>query len=59
MDIYNIILGEKNIENMIALIKENKKVIPILYSYEDIFSETLSFLSSTYKCNFLGADNKQ
>lgn len=43
MDIYNIILGEKNIENMIALIKENKKVIPILYSYEDIFSEILSF----------------
>ena len=24
MDIYNIILGEKNIENMIALIKENR-----------------------------------
>ena len=46
MDIYNIILGEKNIENMIALIKENKKVIPILYSYEDIFSEILSFLLS-------------
>ena len=46
MNIYDIILGEKNIENMIALIKENKKVIPILYSYEDIFSETLSFLLS-------------
>ena len=22
-------------------------------------SRTLNFLSSTYKCNFLGADNKQ
>ena len=44
MDIYNVILDRKNIENVIDLIKENKKIIPILYSYEDIFSETLDFL---------------
>jgi len=44
MDIYNVILDRKNIENVIDLIKENKKIIPILYSYEDIFSKTLDFL---------------
>ena len=28
--------------------------------FANIFAQdTLSFLSSTYKCNFLGADNKQ
>lgn len=51
MDIYNVILDRKNIENVIDLIKENKKIIPILYSYEDIFSETLDFLLSNKNRN--------
>ena len=31
------------------------------YSKQEIFSDVVDFyiLSSTYKCNFLGADNKQ
>ena len=33
--------------------------LPILYNEGDNIDEKYSKLSSTYKCNFLGADNKQ
>ncbi len=35
---------------------------PVYYTMNQLYmicTSTKSFLSSTYKCNFLGADNKQ
>lgn len=44
MDLYDKILNKEDIESIIELIKEDKKIIPRLYSYETIFSKTLNYL---------------
>ena len=44
MDLYDKILNKEDIESIIELIKEDKKIITRLYSYETIFSKTLNYL---------------
>ena len=44
MDLYNRILNKGDIESIIELTKEDKKIITRLYSYETIFSKTLNYL---------------
>lgn len=44
MDLYDKILNKEDIESIIELIKEDKKIITRLYSYEAIFSKTLNYL---------------
>ena len=44
MDLYDKILNKEDIESNIELIKEDKKIITRLYSYEAIFSKTLNYL---------------
>lgn len=44
MDIYDKILNSEDIESVIGLMKEDKKIITLLYSHEAIFSKTLSYL---------------
>ena len=44
MDLYNRMLNKGDIESIIELAKEDKKIITRLYSYETIFSKTLNYL---------------
>ena len=44
MNLYDKILNKEDIESIIELIKEDKKIITRLYSYETIFSKTLNYL---------------
>ena len=44
MHLYDKILNKEDIESIIELIKEDKKIITRLYSYEAIFSKTLNYL---------------
>ena len=44
MDLYNRMLNKRDIESIIELTKEDKKIITRLYSYETIFSKTLNYL---------------
>ena len=46
---------KENNENKAKALEENKKN----YSSENSTPQNGENLSSTYKCNFLGADNKQ
>ena len=58
----NVIQHIKDLENRLGYVDNNLryiKVIQALKYWLDKFDNQLSNLSSTYKCNFLGADNKQ
>ena len=62
---------KKEIDNLVVYYKERCNKLQIdqnNYTLEDILellnhehekNQVIDFLSSTYKCNFLGADNKQ
>ncbi len=47
---------DKKYEEWLTEIKNRQ---PILENPEELTAAILNNLSSTYKCNFLGADNKQ
>ncbi|MDR2905202.1 MAG: hypothetical protein LBU73_04550 [Helicobacteraceae bacterium] len=44
MDMYDKILNKEDVESIIDLMKEDKKLITLLYSYEATFSKILNYL---------------
>lgn len=44
MDLYDKILNKEDVEAIVELIKEDKKIVTVLYSYETMFSKVLHYL---------------
>lgn len=44
MDLYDKILNTEDVEAIVELIKEDKKIVTVLYSYETMFSKVLHYL---------------